>query len=141
MTFFKLDPEVAGGWGHNTECVRTPGKPLVVKKLHYAFDGWLGDELLESSPCFIVTDRLAEAIRGHDVTGYELRDVEVSTSEQFRELYPNRQLPRFKWLHIMGLVGVDDFGVACDGRLVVSDKALAVLRTQQLRNCAIEPLT
>ena len=33
---------------------RHPGRVAAVHKLHYEFEGWLGDELLESTPCFIV---------------------------------------------------------------------------------------
>jgi hypothetical protein len=137
MRFYKLDPEVAGGWGTNTEFTRTPGKPLVVHKLHYQFDGWLGDELLESSPCYIVTERLANAIRNQEFSGYELKAVEVSTSDQFRELYPDRQLPQFAWLGITGKAGVDDFGMDEDGRLVVSERAFGTLKATQLSNCEV----
>lgn len=137
MTFYILDPEVAGGWGPNTEFTRIPGRRLVVNKLHYQFDGWLGDELLESSPCYIVTERLANAIQHHKLSGCELKAVEVSTSDQFRELYPLRRLPRFAWLDITGTAGVDDFGTNADGRLVVSERALGTLKTTQLSNCEV----
>jgi hypothetical protein len=137
MRFYKLDPEVAGGWGTNTEFTRTPGNPLVVHKLHYQLDGWPGDELLESSPCYIVTERLANAIRHQEFSGYELKVVEVSTSDHFRELYPDRQLPQFAWLGITGKAGVDDFGMDADGRLVVSKRAFGTLKATQLNNCEV----
>ena len=43
--FYVLEPEVAGGFGENTILTRTPGKSMLVHKLHYQFDGWLGDPL------------------------------------------------------------------------------------------------
>lgn len=137
MKFYKLDPEVAGGLGPNTEFIRTPGKPVVVQKLHYQFDGWLGDELLESSPCFIVTQRLAEELQRQRLSGYELKAVEISTSDQFRELYPDRELPAFAWLGITGKAGTDNFGVDKDGRLVVSETAIELLRTMHFDNCDV----
>lgn len=137
MKFYKLDPEVAGGWGPSTEFTRAPGKPLVVHKLHYQFDGWMGDELLESSPCFIITERLADELQTKRLTGYELKPVEISTSDQFRELHPNRELPQFAWLGITGDAGTDDFGVDVDGRLVVSEKALDALKARRLDNCDV----
>ena len=137
MGFYKLDPEVAGGWGSNTEFTRVSGEPLQVHKLHYQFDGWLGDALLESNACFIVTDELAAEIQNQKLSGYELKPVDISTSETFQELYPNRKIPLFKWLHINGKARVDDFGMDFDGRLVVSNHALNVLQTKQLSNCDV----
>lgn len=137
MKFYKLDPEVAGGWGPNTDFVRTPGMPVVVRKLHYQFDGWLGDELLESSSCYIVTERLAESIRSRKFSGGELKTAEISLSDQFREIYPGRQLPKFVWLDIAGKAGIDDFGMDSDGRLVVSERAFLVLKSTQISNCEV----
>jgi len=128
VKYLYIEPEVAGGWGKNTVFDRTPGRPTVVHKLHYEFDGWLGDELLESTPCFIVSERMAREVKKMHLTGVNFDDVEVTTSEQFQELYPNRQLPKFVWLRVEGTAGQDDFAIAPDGRLVVSERALAVLR-------------
>jgi hypothetical protein len=128
MKYFYIQPEVAGGWGKNTLFDRIPGKPTVVHKLHYEFEGWLGDELLETTPCFIVSGRVAQAIEKAQLTGARFDEVEVTTSEQFLELHPARQLPGFVWLRIEGTAGQDDFGTAPDGRLIASEKALRLLR-------------
>jgi hypothetical protein len=61
MRYFYVEPDVAGGFGPNTVIDRGSGR-IVVKKLHYIFDGWFGDDLLESTPAFLVSQRLAEAI-------------------------------------------------------------------------------
>lgn len=45
MKYFYIEPEVAGGLGRNTVMNRAVHPP-VVSKLHYHFDGWLGDVLL-----------------------------------------------------------------------------------------------
>lgn len=50
MKFYYVEPEVAGGWGSNTVFERTPGRPTVVHKLNYAFDGWLCQTLECSNP-------------------------------------------------------------------------------------------
>ena len=131
-----VEPEVAGGWGKNTVFIHTPGKPTVVHKLHYQFDGWLGDELLESTPCYIVTERLAHEIKRAQLTGVGFDEVEVTTSDQFRELYPNRQLPKFIWLKIEGKPGKDDFGIARGLRFVVSDRALELLKQVGISHAA-----
>src|SRR5262245_38678940 len=108
MKFFVLDPEVAGGWGAGTKFTRTPGKPVVVHELHYEFDGWLGDELLQTSPVFIVTRRLADRLQAANLTGFELKPVEISTSELFHDIHGDRQLPEFAWIHIVGKKAQDD---------------------------------
>ena len=137
MTFYRLQPEVAGGWGPNTRFTRTPGRPVVVHRLHYVFDGWLGDELLESGSCFIVTRRLAQLLTDCRLSGFELRPVEISQSELFDELYPDRLLPAFEWLQVTGESGVDDFGVDEGYGLVVSKSALEALKRTNLTACQI----
>lgn len=134
-----VEPEVAGGWGNNTEFTRTPGHPVIIHKLHYQFDGWLGDELIESTPCYIVTERLAAEIERAELTGVVLDEVETSKSEQFDELYPGRELPRFMWLKVDGAVGRDDFGVTADLRLIVSERALALLQNVGIPHALVEP--
>jgi hypothetical protein len=136
MRYFLLSPEVAGGLGPNTVMNRVVHPPEV-SRLHYEMDGWLGDELLESFPCFVVTQRLGDAIQNAHLTGVGFGDVEVTTSEQFRELYPERELPQFVWLKVVGKAAKDDFGLDDQSRLVVSEKALQVLRAMTLENCEV----
>lgn len=59
MNLHLLEPEVAGGLGENS----TFNSKGEVEFLHYEFQGWLGDELLESTPCFIVTESMAHSIQ------------------------------------------------------------------------------
>jgi hypothetical protein len=136
---YTIEPEVAGGWGEQTEFTRKPGCPVVVHKLHYEFDGWLGDELLESTPCFIVTERMLTNLQQARLTGFNVHELLVSKSDQFDELHPDRTLPPFVWLEIVGEPGADDFGISPDGRLVVSDRALTVLREIGIANAGVEP--
>ncbi len=134
-----VEPEIAGGWGENTEFTRTPGQSVVVHKLHYQFDGWLGDELVESTPCYIVSEKMAGELRRAKLTGFVLDDVETTTSEQFREIYPDRELPMFLWLKVEGAPGSDDFGVTSNLQLVVSDRALKALADVGIANALVEP--
>ncbi len=134
-----LEPEVAGGWGKDTDFTRTPGQPVVVRKLHYQFDGWLGDELLESTPCYIVTERLAAEIKRSKLTGVSFDEVLTSKSEMFDELYPDRVLPKFIWLKVEGAAGQDDFGVTPDLQLIVSEQALTVLKSVGVSRALVTP--
>lgn len=139
MTFYFVEPEVAGGFGSRTEIDKTSGK-MKVLKLHHEFDGWLGDELLESTPCFIGTERLMNQIKFSRLTGLQFQDVKITTSDQFKDLYPECQLPNFFWFQVVGKPGCEDFGIAKDLRLVVSEKALMVLRLCSINHALITPL-
>ncbi len=138
--FYELEPEVAGGWGDNTVADASVHPP-VVSKLHYVFDGWLGDSIVESFPCFLVTDALANALALAQLSGFDLRDVQVQTSEQFAELYPDRVLPPFRWLHITGSPCINDFGISAENVLVASTAALTVIREHGCTNCDINTVS
>jgi hypothetical protein len=134
--YFRLSPEVAGHWGEHTiedDSVHPPK----VNRLHYEFDGWLGDELLTSIATFIVTDRLRQKIEAANLLGYAFDSVEISVSDQFIDLYPEVSLPEFSWLKITGTAGKDDFGMGDDHHLVVSGKALKILQTCTLEQCEV----
>lgn len=136
MKYFYIEPEVAGGLGKNAVMNRGVHPPIV-SKLHYHFDGWLGDVLLETFPCFIVTELAKQKLQAGQLTGARFDEVEVTISEQFQELYPTRQLPQFVWLKVEGTTGQDDFGTAPDGRLVVSEGALRLLRELGISHASV----
>jgi hypothetical protein len=138
VEFFRVEPEVAGGLGPETVMDRSVHPPRI-SRLHYVFDGWLGDDLLESFPGFVVTEEAAARLEAAGLTGFELKPVEIGKSEAFEELYPDRELPEFRWLDVTGTPRQDDFGVDDDGVLVVSERALEVLREGQLENADVEP--
>lgn len=138
MKYFYVEPEVAGGLGPNTVMDRR-AHPPIVKRLHYQFDGWLGDALVESFPVFVLTEEGAERLREAGVTGIRFAAAEITVSRQFAEMYPGRQLPNFIWLQVIGRPGVEDFGMSSDRRLVISSRALDVLLGIQLSNAIIEP--
>lgn len=137
MKFFYIEPEVAGGFGKNT-VLDASFHPPKVDKLHYQFDGWLGDAILESFPCFIVTETAAKALVDAKATGVQYEEVEVSVSVEFQELCPESTLPRFLWLKINGIAGTHDFGIAGDLRLVISERALSIIRLFGVENSVID---
>lgn len=112
--------------------------PPRVSHLHYVFEGWLGDELVESFPCWMVTESLAPKICDAKCSGVDFGDTEVSLSETFREVYPGRVVPGFRWLKVEGVAKQDDFGVGADGRLVVSKPVLDLLRSMNPRDLTFE---
>lgn len=152
MLYF-LEPEVAGELGENTvfENVRLEGEKSKIKKLHYKFNGWLGDLLLECTPCFIISDSLLEDFNRYNLSGYELQDIEISISDEFKELYPDVQLPNFKRIIPYGRVKIindsykewsgHDFCLSDKSCLVVTDKVLNILKSNKINHCDIYSLS
>ncbi len=133
--FYELEPEVTGGFGKNA-ILDSATHPPEVKFLHIELDGWLGDHLLECFPCFIVTELLANSLAQLGAVGYSLGSVEVTLSEQFRELYPGRNVPKFLWLKVNGCAGKDDFGISDENCLIVSECVFDELKKSGgLGNC------
>ncbi|WP_312070549.1 hypothetical protein [Anaerotignum propionicum] len=152
---FMLESEVAGELGEETSYqnfsnVRLKGETPIVNKLHFHFSGWLGDELLEATPCFIVTEELAISIKKSNLSGYRFEDVLITVSDEFKEMYVNRELPQFKRFVPTGTIYVEDgtykewsgedICISQKSYLVVSDKALAVLQAHKITSCDITEL-
>jgi hypothetical protein len=138
MKYFYLEPEVSGGLGDDT-VMDTDVHPPVVSRLNYEFDGWLGDVIVTSFPCYLVTEDAKEKILENGFSGATFDQVEVTTSELFEEMQPDLKLPPFVWLKVDGKAGHDDFGLAKDHRLVVSESVLDVLRPMGIANALVEP--
>ncbi|MGQ4615168.1 hypothetical protein [Nocardia sp. R7R-8] len=138
MSFYIVEPEVAGGHGPGTEYDRSP-RIGSVNKLEYVFSDWLGDALVTSTPCFLVTSDLREKIESSFLTGVDFADLMVSVSPEGEELM-DRPLPEWKWLVFTGKAYLSDFGLNDDLDLVVSSKALAVLREAGIEHADVVEL-
>ena len=136
MAYYYVEPEVAGELGPGT-VMDTTVHPPVVSRLEYRFTDWLGDSIVESFPCYLVTDELGKQIQQAELGGVAVDDVEVTLSPEAEELL-DQPLPAWKWLKITGQAFQADFGMADDNRLVVSDRALDVLRQSRLENADVE---
>lgn len=134
--YYLLSPEVAGQLGENT-VFDYSATPAIVKKLHYEFDGWLGDDLLESTPCFICSDRLSNILKDYELSGYQLDTCEISKSDLFSDLYPEKELPIFYWLKIVGQ-DEDDFKLSSNGSLIVSEEVLHVFQKVNINHCDVD---
>lgn len=126
MKYFYVKPAVSGGLDQGT-IMDSGAHPPVVSRLVYQIEGWSGDALITSFPCFLVTEEAARALLALNFTGATFASVEITISDNFRELYPDVELPSFVWLRVNGQAGHDDFGLARICRLVVSERVLDVL--------------
>ena len=120
--------------------MNTEVHPPVVERLNYEFRGWLGDDILESFPCFIVSDRLKVRIETEGLNGISFYNVIITKSSEFIDLYPDKGLPMFYWAKINGEIYKDDFAIGEDFRLVISDKADFVLNLFNVKNALFEDL-
>ncbi|MDR3668690.1 MAG: hypothetical protein P4L35_17755 [Ignavibacteriaceae bacterium] len=105
--FRYIKPEVAGGFGEEVKLDVT-ARPLKVYELHYEFKEWACNDILTTFPCFIVTERLKEAILKADGTGVVFDYGKINTSYEFRQLFPKFVLPPFHRMKILGKAGEDD---------------------------------
>jgi hypothetical protein len=135
--FYVIEPEVAGQIGERS-VIDTSVHPPRVNVLEYEFYGWLGDRLLETFPCFIVTIDVAQNLQNSKLTGFVLDTVIITVSYAFEELYPDAVLPKFAWLKPEGEPKFDDVAILTDGRLVLSEEALSLIGRQNLKNATIE---
>lgn len=138
MQYFYIWPNVAGGLGEHT--VLDPSvHPPIVTKLHYEVEGWFGDVIVTTFPCFLVTEETQRALQKMGFSGATFAAAEVTISEDCQEDQPGLQLPPFVWLKVHGKVGHDDFGIAADYRLVISKRVLDLLESLGIPFAVIEP--
>lgn len=134
---YLLEPEVAGELGPETE-MDSSVHPPVVSRLQYEVHGWLGDDIVESFPCFVVTKRLGDLLTEAELTGFKLGSVDVVVSDETEDLADSTAVvPEFLWLQVDENQS-GDFGLDESGRLVVSERALDIMREVNLDNCDIE---
>jgi hypothetical protein len=138
MKYFEIQPDVAGGLGEHTVMDRSGHRPIV-SRLHYEIDGWFGDSLLRTSPCYILTVDGQKALEALGATGITFDSVEVTTSGQFEDFHGDMKLPPFVWMKVDGEAGRDDFWMTEGVQLVVSERALEVLKALGVPGALIEP--
>ncbi|EBG5296072.1 hypothetical protein EVG59_11800 [Salmonella enterica subsp. enterica serovar Dortmund] len=69
--FKYIEPEVAGGFGEATTLDISMHPPIVFT-LEHSFDGWLGDCIMETFPCFVITAKAKVLIESLNLSGYFL---------------------------------------------------------------------
>lgn len=136
MRRWRIDPEVAGDIGPRT-VMDTEFHPPRVTRLHYAFDTWLGDDIVQLFPCVIVSERLADALVSAGCSGVALDAVEVTLSDECAVMDPGLldRLPPFRWLRAGESVENDVAIVGAE--LFVSDAALRVLKSFRLDHAEV----
>jgi hypothetical protein len=134
--FYLLHPEVCGGIGPHTIMDRSTHPP-VVHHLHYVFEAYEGEHLVEGFPCYLVSAPLEMALERSHLRGFSFGAVEVSKSPDLESARP-QSLPAFRRLLVSGVPKADDFGITDSVDLIVSQAALDLLLQGHLLNCPVE---
>jgi hypothetical protein len=137
MRYYTLDPEVSGSLGPGT-IMDSRFHPPTVDKLHFVLDAWLGDDLIQSFPCYLVSPRLKLALQSLRPSGVEFAPAEVTTSDSFAELERGLAVPLLCWMKVKGRAGKDDIGLTNDARLVVSSSVLEEMQRFSLDHCVVK---
>jgi hypothetical protein len=135
--YYFVFPEVAGGLGPKSIIENSTFPPKVIT-LDYQFDGWLGDDLLETFPCFIVTERLRDGLSKSKLKGFLFSNMIISKSSTFESLYPKKDLPPFYWLQVNGKILIDDFSVTDSGELIVSAQSKDLISNYEIDQAVFE---
>ena len=135
MSVYELEPEVPGRAGPET-LWDTSERPPRLSNVSLEFDGWLGDDLIETYPLFAVTDRLGAALLEAGVRGASFAPVLATKSEQFADLRPDTQIGAWSLMTVTGHEGAgDDAWLNSRSVLVVSQRFWNVVSRFQVANC------
>jgi hypothetical protein len=124
-----VQPEVIVGIGNDTEFAETVAPFKTVNGLHIDLEDWLGDDLMECHPCYIITEDLKNGLKKTAFSGYTISELKLTKSEYFADNYSvKKKLPVFYWFKINGKVNIDDVYLG-DGRsLFLSEKFIKYLK-------------
>lgn len=146
MKYYVIYPEVAGELGEKSEIIYESGKIKDVVSLEYVFTGWQGDEILTTHPCFIITENMKNSIIMAKLKGAKIENIKIAFSEEFIELYGKIDVPNFfrikpTDLYEKNIDNLDnDFYYNRYKDLVISEKALEVIKKHKIDMCLIEEI-
>jgi len=141
INYLTVQPEVIVGLGDKTEFKEKDQPFKTVTKLHIDLEDWLGDDLMECYPCYIVTEKLKKLLDTSNFKGFDTSEMEVTRAEYFDDNYhQNKPLPKFYWLQINGIKNTADIYVDENNNLNVGDTFLSFLKSNvTLKYLEIEP--
>ena len=138
MEYSQIEPEVSGVLGPRT-VLDTGVFPPAIRHLHFEFEGWLGDCLLESFPAYVLTLACSQRCLGLGLSGCSFHELDVSIGPSFHEAYSGPPLPSFVRAQFTGRAGEADFGLDAAHHLVVSRRALDLLHACGLKEAVVTP--
>lgn len=137
MPTFRVEPKVSGELGPDA-VLNTSTWPPVVEYFQFAFDAWRGEDIVETFPTFLVTDRLRRALQSASITGLVFGHVDACKGEQFDILMRGADVDLGQW-HRMDVVGrpdADDAWLVAN-HLTVNERLMALLSSFDLNGSII----
>jgi hypothetical protein len=129
-TYNIIQPEVVVGIGENTEFEEKTPPFLTLKKLHINLEDWLGDDLMECHPAYIVTETLKIGLENSNFSGFTFQNMEVTKDEYFDNNYQQKKsLPIFYWMKVDGKKDVDDLFIGDAKSLLINEDLLKYLKS------------
>ncbi|WP_245435162.1 hypothetical protein [Mesorhizobium sp. WSM3879] len=86
-----------------------------------------------------MTEEAKRALLKAGFSGARFADVEITISDNFRDVFSSVKLPPLVWLQVDGKAGRDDFGIASNLHLVMSERILDVLDELGLPLASFKP--
>ncbi len=138
MKYIKIEPEVIVGLGEDTK-INKSNYPPIVNYLHINLEDWLGDDLMENFPVFIITEYLKSSLETTRFSGYTIKDLKLTFDEYFESNYQlEKKVPTFYWMVINGAKGEDDFFIDQSQTLNISVEAFSFMKKFNLKNAVFE---
>ena len=143
MNYYELSLPVDGFLGSDSEYIEDSDPPRL-RIFHFELADWFGEDIVKCRREFGVTRRLAEALESSGLTGFALRPMKVTLSEEGKDIFKwkgrdEADLPDLAWLYVTGAVPGDDFAISPQsGMLVVSKPALSLLERFELFDTTIQ---
>lgn len=121
MKYIKVDPEVIVGMGEHI-VIDNSIYPPKVQNLHINVEDWMGDNIMENFPVYIITERLKKGLQATDFKGFKINNLELTIDEYFFENYQlKKEIPKFYWLLVIGKNNKDDLYIDDQNILNISE--------------------
>lgn len=140
MSFYIIRPAVDGSLGEMTEFEPNSNKRRLTS-FHLVLEDWFGDDLVTMTPGFAVTRRLANRLSQSELSGFELKEINLSISAEGTEAMrrKNTQIPDLVRMDLTGAPEINDFFLTPGlPRMAASEAALSLLQEFNLSRARIE---
>jgi hypothetical protein len=156
---YHVEPSVDGGFGERTQLVKGDGNfgdelsRTDVSVLAHQFQGWSGDEIVTSFPCYLITQRLLDDLLRTGLTGISHESAIIAVSDEPFTSLTAIEEQRFVWLKPTGKIdhipkslkqsqdpikwAGHDFSLTPNAQLVLTERAINAIGYARIRHSII----
>lgn len=140
MEFHRIAPQRPCDIWTYSEFEPGPAYPRRFRRVVFAYDFPTKDCLFNDSPYYFIISEAGSALSALGLSGAGRQPVETRVSDAYTQSYGTPTwVPEVEQLIVTGSAGEDDFGLQGRVTLIVSDRALALLRQHGLAHAQIFP--